>query len=695
MEARRRAAALAVWLGLSCLPAGLGDDPAGPPAGRDSQDFTNLSLEELGAINVTTVSKKSEPLSRVPAAVTVITGDEIRRSGALNIPEALRLAPGIEAARVDSWQWAVTARGFNDTFAQKLLVLADGRSIYTPMFSGTYWQAHGAFLDDIDRIEVVRGPGGTVWGANAVNGVINIVSKPARETQGTFVWGGGGSDNLASAGVRYGGRLGTNAYFRAYGMYEDWGQSQLVSGGDSNDAWVRGQGGIRMDWEPVSGDRWTLQGDLFALDANQQVPVVELPAAGLDFQAQRFGGSRPETWGQHGGNILGRWTRTFEDESELSAQAYFDHGRLDTAISDETRDTYDLDVRHRVPLGTRHEVMWGGGYRLSESSNTPGLGLTLQRAHRADQVVNSFVQDEIKIVPDRLQLTLGTKIEHNDYSGFEYEPGARMAWTPTERQTVWFSVARAVRTPAQVEHDMNLLLTVLPPDPRGNPVPTVVSVVGNPDYGSESLIAYETGYRWMVNRRLTLEMALFYNTYDDLRQTETRLNQGQLPRYLVVENVFVNRAAVETYGGEMALTWKAASFWWLHLQGSLLKGTIKGGSSAGSSGGVTLLASPEYQAAVRSTMDLGRNVQLHLWTRYTGRIASAGLEMPGLATVVPSIPEYVTFDARIGWRLSRSVELSIVGQNLSGAHREFNPTYITSQFTEVARSVFAKLTWAF
>ena len=683
---------LVLWLGTLLV----GAEEKGAPKIREPEDFTSLSLEQLGSIKITSVSKKSEPLAAAPAAVSVITGDDIRRSGALSLPEALRLAPGMSIAKVGSQEWAVSARGFNDTFAQKLLVLMDGRSIYTPLFSGTFWQAQDTMLEDLERIEVVRGPGGTVWGANAVNGVINIVSKPARETQGLLLSGGGGSQHTALAGVRYGVQLGTNTYFRLYGKYDDWNHSQLVEGGDAFDAWWKAQGGFRLDWEPTSADRFTLQGDLFSLRADTQIPQIVLPIFSVPAPSTGYNYNRRATWNQNGGNVLGRWTHQFSEDSDLSLQTYYDRGRFAFPIIEETRDTFDLDLRHRFQMGQHQEIVWGGGYRVSRSRISDSPSLNLNRDLRSDQIFNAFVQDEIKLVPERLRWTLGTKIEHNDYTGFELEPGTRLAWTPNDKQTVWASVARAVRTPSQFEHDASVNLAVLPANPPTSPFPTLVSIVGNPDFKSETLTAYELGYRIQAHRRFTLDLAGFVNDYDHLRGTQQQINAAAAPNYLQAQSVFNNGARGLTYGGELAATWQTLDWWRLHGQVSVIQMNLRQPPDS-LTGEVRDVegSSPTYQLSLRSSMELSKSVELDAWARYVDRLRGAGALVPGQALAGSRIPGYATFDLRLAWRPLKNLELSVVGQNLGGSHREFNPTFSSSQFTEVSRSVYGKVTWRF
>ncbi|HSS44518.1 MAG TPA: TonB-dependent receptor, partial [Thermoanaerobaculia bacterium] len=401
---------------------------------RPPTELKKLSLEELFEMEVTSVSKKPEKLSETAAAVHVVTDEDIRRSAAPSIPEALRDIPGIEVARVDSRQYAITARGFNGTTANKLLVLMDGRSLYTPLYSGVFWDAQDTLMEDIARIEVIRGPGATVWGANAVNGVINIISKSAEETQGLLVTGGGGNEERAFTGVRYGGKLGADAYFRVYGKYFDRNDSVRPNGQDANDQFQMGQGGFRVDWKPRADQLFTLQSDVYDGSAEQ-------PTAGdIDLK---------------GGNLLGRWTRHFSANSDLQIQAYYDRTERNIPpIFGEKLDTLDLDVRHRFLPAGGHDVVWGFGYRHTNDKVNNSPALAFLPPNQTRQLATAFVQDEITLVESRLHLTLGSKIEHNDYTGFEYEPSGRLAWTPSKEQTIWAAISRAVRAPSRIDREL-------------------------------------------------------------------------------------------------------------------------------------------------------------------------------------------------------------------------------------------------
>jgi len=360
-----------------------------------------LSLEELMHIEVTSVSRSPERLFDAASAVQVITGDDVRRSGATSIPEALRLAPNLDVAQVNSHDWAISARGFNNTIANKLLVMIDGRTVYTRLYAGVFWDVQNVLLEDLDRIEVVSGPGGTLWGANAVNGVINIITKSAKDTQGTYLSGAGGSLLQDFGAARYGGSIGTNLYYRVYGQRFDRNSTVFPSGQDAADSSEMTQGGFRLDWYPSDGNTLTLQGDAYG--GNEQ--------------------GQPSDTTLNGQNVLGRWTHTFSPESDLQVQTYFDRTwrRIPGTFAEDLK-TYDFDFQHRFALGERQSIVWGAGYRLmqDEVENSPALAFL--PPNRNLQLFSGFLQDEITLIPERLKFTAGTKVEHNDFSGVEVQP---------------------------------------------------------------------------------------------------------------------------------------------------------------------------------------------------------------------------------------------------------------------------------
>ncbi len=641
-------------------------------------DLLQLSLEDLGNIKVTTVSRKSESISGAPAAVYVITQEDLRHSGSASLAEALRMVPGLSVAQPNARQWAISSRGFNDTFANKLLVLMDGRTIYTPLFSGVFWEETDTVLEDVDRIEVIRGPGATLWGANAVNGVINIITKNARETQGTLISGGGGSEERAFGSVRYGGRLGSNAYYRVYAKYANRDEYTQIGGGGVGDDFWTSQEGFRIDWQPAEINRVTLQGDYHYDDFGGRffsLPADQMPLVPVN---RRFSAE--------GGNLLGRWTHEFSGESELTTQVAYDRTDRGFGIAAEVRDTVDFDAQHRVRVGDRNEVVWGGGYRYSVDriSETPDLRTLDPRVGL--QIFSAFVQDEIVVVPDRLHLTLGTKLEHNDYTGFEVQPSARFAWTPHERHTFWAAASRAVRTPSRAERDFRLYV-----DPAallaGLPLPTLVSIDGNPEFGSENLLAYEIGYRVSPHRRLSLDGAAFYNDYDRLRSQVAKSFEFQPAPFphLVVPTTINNNLYGESYGFEVLATWQALDVWRWRASYSFLSLQLHNRES----GIVSItemeeFASPTHQVFVSTDVALGRQVELGLGFRYVDRLK------------VQTIPAYVELEARLAWKPTPNCELAIIGRNLIDSHhREFSAELLTYRRVEVDRAVYGKLTLRF
>ena len=473
--------------------------------------LSSMSIEQLMDIKVSILGP-SETVSQTPAAVSVVTQDDIKRSGARNIPEALRLVPGLDVAQIDSSEWAVSARGFNDQSANKLLVLQDGRSIYTPLFSGVFWDVQDTMMEDIDHIEVVRGPGATVWGENAMNGVINIITKSAEDTQGWLVTGGGGTLERGFADVRYGGKIGDNACYRVYGTYSDHAGANLPDGTEATNSWQMARGGFRVDGNASEQNSFTVQGDGYVGWIRQVLVDLYNPVP-------PFTESIPDDWQVHGADVLGRWTHTFSDTSDVKLQAYYDYTSRKAAIFDEERHTFDLSLQHEFALGGRNKVVWGLGYHVTTDTEQNNPTISFNPAAQTENLYSGFLQDEIALVKDRLSLTLGSKLEHNDYTGVEYEPGARLLWTPwadsslrsLSSQTFWASVSRAVRTPSRAEESF----TARYPSNPASPIPVINN--GTIGFESETLMAYEIGYRVQPFEKLSFDLAAYYNDYDDLR----------------------------------------------------------------------------------------------------------------------------------------------------------------------------------
>jgi iron complex outermembrane receptor protein len=629
-------------------------------------DLTDLSMEALMDIEVTSVSKKPQKQSAAAAAIFVITNDDLRRWGVTNIPEALRRVPGIDVAKIDASKWAITSRGFNSRFANKLLVLIDGRSVYTPLFAGVYWDNQDVVLQDVERIEVIRGPGGTLWGANAVNGVINIITKSSADTQGDMVSVTAGNEVKGIGVARHGGKFRNGVNYRVYAKYSDYDEG--YSSGDAHDDWRTGQLGFRSDWIQTDRDSVTLQGDYYRGKAGQQVSIST--------------GQQPTSISQvvddtetDGGNLLFRWSHMIDKSADFALQVYYDHVGLDGKVLYEDRDTFDIDFQHHFRWREHHDVVWGFDYRFTHDNTDSNPSFELDPSSRSVNLYSIFMQDEISL-RDNLHLTLGTKLEHNAFSDFEYQPSIRLAWGLTASQTLWGSVSRAVRTPARGEQDVLLRLA---PDPG---IPTYVE--GNDDYDSEVLTAYEIGYRLNYHNTWSFDAAVFYNNYDELRTLDPTIDPGPPPS---VRLPFDNNMSGETYGLELASQWQVRNGWRLNASYSWLDMKLRlDNNSADTVSKSSEDASPSSKAAIWSAFDFGKNLQFDAALRYVGDIEVNGVE----------IDSYVEADLRLGWEARPGLELSLIGQNLlDNHHPEFLPDFIQTRPTEVERSIYGRVSWNF
>lgn len=640
--------------------------------------LSELSIEDLLNIKITSVSKKSERANAAPAAIHVITQDDLRKNGVKSIAEALRLAPGMNVGKVDARQWAISARGFQDLFANKLLVLIDGRSVYTPAFSGTFWDSQDVVMEDIERIEVIRGPGAALWGANAVNGVINVITKSAKDTQGGLVTAGVGTEEHGQGAVRYGFKAGPNGYMRVYGKFENHADSILSNGDNSYDAWRQARGGARFDWTPTPENKVTIQGDGYHILAKQQYAIgsVTPPFERLVKAEDDFAG----------GNILGRWTHTLSEKSEFSLQAYYDRTQRAAPVFDEVRNTFDLDFQWRLPASDRHEIVWGAGYRAELDENDPRPVVNFDPTSRTAHLVTGFVQDDVTVIPDKLHVIMGTKLEHNSYTGFEIQPNLRVLWTPSAKHTVWGSVSRAVRTPSRAEHDVRLNAAVLPPGTLGPGTPAATfRILGDNGYESEDLAAYEFGYRSNPLKKLSFDIATFFNNYEHLRTGEDRppFPEGT---NIVVPQYIDNKLRGQTYGGEISVNYQPLSWWRITGQYSLLKTSfeLKGNSTDIDALKRHEYGSPEHQFALRSYWDLPHNVEVSAGMRYVSRTRN------------PDVDAYAVGDMTIIWSPRKDLSISLTGQDLfDKSHKEYEPTFLRTRTSEVEHSVFLKLTFKF
>ncbi len=646
------------------------------------KNLKQLSLEQLGNVEVTTASKEPEEVWNTAAAIYVITQEDIRRSGATSIPELLRLVPGVEVARIDSDHWSVGIRGFGSEFSKSVLVLIDGRSVYTPLFAGVYWNLQNVLLEDVERIEVIRGPGGTIWGANAVNGVINIITKSSKDTHGTLASVSGGNVDEGMGGFRYGGGNGKGFDFRVYGMAFNR-AGEFHPDHAPFDNWQTGQGGFRTDWQLNTRDMLTLQGDMYKGYDGERV------------QASFYTPPSVETIDQphdvNGENILAHWHRQINANSDFQLQGYYDRTSQLSPQLDEIRNTFDVDFLYHVNLNGRQDLSLGAGGRWSPDNITQKFAtLNFLPQQETDSIYSWFLQDQISIVPKRFQLTLGSKFEHNNYSGFEIQPTARLIWTPTERQSAWVAITRAVRTPSRLDQDLQLtdFLTSGPP-------PIFLRVVGSKTFQSEQLLSTEAGYRTLVARRLYMDIAFFYNDYNDLYgygPTALLVETSPPPTHVVAELPLANATAGYTTGVEIAPDWKPTDWW--ELKGSYSYLHLFVHDKPGIAGPLNSLntssdngSSPHHQVELQSLFNLPKRFELDTTYRYVSALPSQISTPPG-----QTVEAYSTADVRFGWRPHQNVELSIVGQNLLQPHHpEFGGD--DGPLVGIKRSFYAKVTW--
>ncbi|MGC2638776.1 MAG: TonB-dependent receptor [Acidobacteriaceae bacterium] len=632
-----------------------------------------MSLEQLGNIEVTTVSKEPEEVWKTPAAIYVITQEDIRRSGATNIPEALRLAPGVEVARITTGEYAIGIRGFNSRLSRSVLVLIDGRTVYSTFTAGTYWETQDVLMDDIERIEVIRGPGGTIWGPNAVNGVINIITKNSSDTQGTLGQGGGGDVEHMLGDVRWGSGDGRGFTYRVYAKGFAF-APQFHSDGDNYDDWHGAQGGFRMDWAVHSRDSYRLQGDAYRHGFGERAPATTFnPPANLDLS-----GDAP----LYGGNILWNWTRVQGDGRDMQLGAYYAHTTRSELNFGDIRNTFNVDFVDRFPL-PRQEVSWGGTVRAShgvEAELYPGLTFTPSR--RIDQLYQAFAQDEISLVPNRVSLVAGTKVLKTNYTGVLAEPSGRLMYTPTATQTLWAAYTHGLRTPADVERDFNLSSFL---GYAGNGLPIFACFCANPHFRSEQLNGYELGYRGLEGPRFYIDIASFYNHYGDLFSEDLVAGPyvASTPApHVQIAAQFGNGLVASTTGGEIAPEWRPEPWWRLGGSYSFLDMHVKKGTNSRDIGSAPIVqgSSPEHQALILNGFDLSKSVSLDMQVRSVSAL-------PGI-----HVPAYWTADATVQWAATSHIRFRAVGQNLLQPHHaEFN--YDPGPLVGIRRDFYAEVTF--
>ena len=596
--------------------------PPGAPGPDNPANLKKLSLEELSAIEVTTPSKEPTPAFRSPVAIYVITGEDIRRSGATSIPEALRLAPGVEVERIDSNRWSIGIRGFGTRLTRSVLVLIDGRTVYTTLFAGTYWEAQDTDMLDVERIEVIRGPGGVIWGPNAVDGVINVITKSSKDTEGLLVSAVGGDVDLGNVTVRYGGGNGSDFTYRAYAKaFAD--AHDYHFNGNNYDAWRSAQTGFRTEWSEGARGDFTLQGDGYVEKAGEGAGAVSYtPPYSQNLYGYEY---------LSGANILGRWQRTLSAGNDIQIQGYIDRTNHREVNEADYRTTYDIDYLQRVKPDSRQQISFGLGARaIAIYDPIVVSGLTFTHIHRTDQLYTAFLQDEIALIPDRLTLTIGTKLLHTNFTEFEAEPSARLAWTITHNQTVWAAFTHAVRTPSDAEENFTLS-GYIGGTPAG--LQAFAAFLPNPNFAPEQLNGYELGYRRLFGKDVLVDFAGFLNHYHDLFDEEVisdsfSLSDAPPPLHLLLPAQFRNGLLGHTTGFEIAPEWRPAKFWRLRGSYSYLDLVLQKSPSSGDIGTIPGIegGSPKHQILAQSAFDLGKKLQLDLSYRYISALVA--LDVP-------------------------------------------------------------------
>jgi iron complex outermembrane receptor protein len=669
---------------LICLGLACSGSPVFAASDAAPDDLMNLSLEELMQVEITTFSRRPTQLSRTPAAVFVVSANDIAHSGARSIPDVLRMVPGLQVAQLDASTWAVTARGSNGVYANKLLVLMDGRTLYTPFYSGVYWGLQDTDLSSIERIEVIRGPGATMWGANAVNGVINIITKKAGADPGSTV--SVASGNLRSEGqVSHAGTVAGTDY-RSYLKYFD--RDAFADTG--YDDWDMLRAGLRVDGTLGESDQWFLNTEIFTADIGESTlitsptpPYNQLNNINRDVD---------------GAFLLTGWSRTLSETSGLQFKMFFDHTDRDGGAPEEVRDTFDIDMQHYFRAGDRHNIIWGVNYRLSEDETTGDFVISLDPASRTQHLLSAFAQDEIRLVGDELFMTVGTKLEKNSFSNnsLEWEPNIRLSWNVSETQTLWGSVARAVRVPSRIEQSATINGAVLPPGAPGNsfPVPFVLTIVGDPDMDTEEVIAYELGYRQQFSESTHVDVAVFYNQYSNLRIIDARApvcQPGSVPisvnpmcflsaQYVSLPIQMENGGDIDTHGLELSASHRFSPAWtmqaaYTYLHSDALPNAVSSAVSQDY---------PDQQLSLRTAFSPTATTDMDFWVRYVDQLSAQNVD------------SYLTLDTRFSWRPVPALELALVGRNLLGSgHVEFLQEFNETESVEVEREAYLELRWHF
>jgi len=657
----------------------LGVPMPGPAQTPAPHDLTQISLEDLMSVQVTSVSKKEQKLSQAGAAIYVINQEDIRRSGAVSIPDLLRMVPGIHVAQMNAHTWTISIRGFTDKYGDKVLVMIDGRSVYTPLTSGVNWDQQDVPLEDIERIEVIRGPGGTVWGANAVNGVINIITKSSAATPRGLLSAAACSQEFEQGLLQYGGAIGRKGTYRVFGNYSNFGDAPAPTEDPVADGWRKAHAGLRSDWKLSPRDALTVQGDLFQSSEGQTIRTLFTNNLPLKVTFD-------DTITVDAGNVLGRWEHTLLDGSATSLQVYYDgYERVEGGL-DEKRNTVDVDFQYHGSLGLRNNIVSGGGYRVTSDNVAPGYAVNYEPAARTDNLFSTFVEDDIRLT-SKLSLTLGIKVEHNSYTGWEYEPSGQLVWNLTNRQSLWGSASRAIRQPARADFGVRRAFATFTLDDGGF---GIIQRTGTTDRQAERLYDFEVGYRAQATPALSLDVATFSSYYHGLQSSEPGdafFTTDPAPPHLVQPVFSSDHAHAHNYGAEAFANWNIIPRWRITPGYSFLQMHVAGDpSSRDPEAGAIAADSPKHQLQLRSFLSLPRGLEWEIAAFYVGNLKDSG---------AGPTPSYTRLDSRLGWRFGENLELSIVGQNLlSPAISEYHDAF-SIKHTLAARKYFAKATWRF
>lgn len=658
-----------LWSLLSGVPA---------RASATYPDLTALSIEDLLEIEVITAAKKEQSILETSAAAFVLTTEDIRRSGAVSLPDVLRLVPGVQVARIDASKWAISIRGFNAQFANKLLVLIDGRTVYTPTFSGVFWDLQDLLLEDVERIEIIRGPGAALWGTNAVNGTINIITTHSRDSRGNLVSTTIGTEERGQLSLRHGGHLGNAVDYSVYARYLDRDSAVDLLGTDAADDWQFGRVGFRLDWGSSTDDDLTFQGNIYDGETGQTYPLIP---ASLSPPYKRPLTTRTDI---AGGYLLTRWKHRPSPSSEIALQLYYDRNeRSDLVYGPEIRDTFDADLQHRFARGSRHEIVWGAAIRQTADENENTFFAALEPADHTERQISAFAHDDLTFPNEKLRLTLGSKLEWNSDVGLSLQPNGRLLWKIRPGQTFWFAISRALRTPSRFDDDGRIVIDIFPPDSllTGTPV-TLAAILGNRDLRPEELLALELGYRIRPVPSLFVDAATFYNIYDDLNTLELSTPESiDIPvSHLVLPLELGNRLRGSTRGLELTADWQPrpwcrlrTSYSYLHLHFELDPGSRDPGLTV-----PQFLANPRHQLFHHASLNLPGRLEFDLVARRVSHLPE--LDIPG----------YTSLDIRLGWRPDSGPIFSLAGRDLLDArHPEFASELEDLQRTQVQRSAYA------